>query len=539
MPLIDTYNEFERFKKINWDSENTPAHWWEGEPILTYLANAYIIVTSEIERFTIKTAHLVSDKITDRSLKESWGDLIREESAHAYVHTKISNDFKRHKYPIRFMIKYSNFFFRVASKLSIKSKMALVLAMEFYAHELALLAFRANFFPVGKLAIYDFLNWHIEEELTHSDLCFRVYKCLGNNYILRIAMLSLFTFFTFFTILLFMPLFFFIDAFQGRKMKFKNLCSTYKFLYKHKKFMWKGIKNYFSFFIPRFNPKNTQAKITLPYFDFLFAELERPESPTQKSFGKHVHWGYWQNPSLVKYTHDDYYEAAENLTKKFCAIGKINNNQFILDVGCGFGGTISQLNDQYKDMTLTGLNIDKRQLIRAKSLVAASSTNYINFVEGNACVLPFPANHFDKILAVECIFHFPSRKSFFKESFRVLKPGGMIILSDFIPNPLFLPYCWVVSWPLFKKINFFGSCNVNYTLRRYRQLANSYGLEMEIFDITRNVLPTYTYLGYLSNSLHTPQPYRSLIRPFLWTMRFLFRTSLLRYQILSFKKSSR
>jgi ubiquinone/menaquinone biosynthesis C-methylase UbiE len=280
----------------------------------------------------------------------------------------------------------------------------------------------------------------------------------------------------------------------------------------------------------------------LPYFDFLLAELERLGSPAIKSFGKHVHWGYWANPSNAQQTHDDFYVAAENLTKKICTIVQIGENQAVLDVGCGFGGTISLLNKQYSNMNLTGLNIDGRQLIRAKNQVTAGSTNRINFVEGDACKLPFPDNHFDKILAVECIFHFPDRKSFFQEVCRVLKPGGCMALSDFIPNPLLLPHCWIMSkplvmrWPLVNKFNFFGYCNLNYTLRRYRRLAVLHDLEMEVCDITKNVYPTYGYLSYLFKSMQLAESDRRMADAFVRGMQLLSKSALLKYQILSFKK---
>ena len=39
---------------------------------------------------------------------------------------------------------------------------------------------------------------------------------------------------------------------------------------------------------------------------------------------------------------------------------------------------------------------------------------------------------FDRVLAVECIFHFPSRLQFLKEACRVLRPGGLLALSVII-----------------------------------------------------------------------------------------------------------
>lgn len=258
MRSAENFTNTGKLKKINWTAENTPAHWLKNEPILTYLGNTYIIVTTEVERFTIKIGLPLKDKIKDEQLKLEWAQLIDEEIAHAYQHTCVTNDLKRHKYPIKFMTKYSKALFWVISKMGIKSKLAFILAMEFYAHELASSALENNLFPVDELAIYDFLRWHAEEEMTHSSLCFRVYKYFGGGYIRRVIILLFFTFFASFTTWFFIPQFFFVDIFQRRKVKFKNLGTAYRFMYGRKGAFWGRFKTYLSFFNPRFNPGSTR-----------------------------------------------------------------------------------------------------------------------------------------------------------------------------------------------------------------------------------------------------------------------------------------
>ena len=114
--------------------------------------------------------------------------------------------------------------------------------------------------------------------------------------------------------------------------------------------------------------------------------------------------------------------------------GKVADGQHLLDVGCGFGGTIQQINAGHSGMHLTGLNIDPRQLAAAEAQTKAANGNHIAWVEADACQLPFEDNSFDRVLAVECIFHFPSRERFLAEAARVLKPGGYLAVSDFVPT---------------------------------------------------------------------------------------------------------
>jgi cyclopropane fatty-acyl-phospholipid synthase-like methyltransferase len=86
-----------------------------------------------------------------------------------------------------------------------------------------------------------------------------------------------------------------------------------------------------------------------------------------QAFGRHVHWGYWENPKKADGSVSDFVAAAENLCQRVCDAASVKDGAKLLDVGCGFGGTIASLNERITNTVLVGLNIDERQLIRARS----------------------------------------------------------------------------------------------------------------------------------------------------------------------------
>lgn len=231
--------------------------------------------------------------------------------------------------------------------------------------------------------------------------------------------------------------------------------------------------------------------LKLPYFDMILSRLASGDAEFDETFARHTHFGWWDDPENAYTDQADSVTAMDRMCGHVTDLADIGPGQDVLDVGCGFGGTLASLDQRFTPLRMTGLNIDERQLQWARRRVSASPGNSLDFVQGDACEMDFPTASFDRVLAVECIFHFPSREKFFQHVGRVLRPGGNLTLTDFVQPEGMPPGHWDSDDSVW-------GTQTSVELQEYQRLAELAGLELVFLrDITANVRPTYHWFGRL------------------------------------------
>jgi len=107
----------------------------------------------------------------------------------------------------------------------------------------------------------------------------------------------------------------------------------------------------------------------------------------------------------------------------------IERSDTILDVGCGGGRTLSKLADKAQQGKVYGIDYSE------ESVAASERTNArwialgrVEVVHGSVSQLPFSDGMFDLVTAVETHFWWPNLPTDMGETFRVLKPGGKLII---------------------------------------------------------------------------------------------------------------
>lgn len=102
----------------------------------------------------------------------------------------------------------------------------------------------------------------------------------------------------------------------------------------------------------------------------------------------------------------------------------------VLDVGCNTGILLIPL--RKRQVEVFGVDISKRDVLRVKEKLKECALSADCVQVSDATKLPFSPNIFDVIILSDILEHVSNPKKAAQEAMRVVKPGGLVLVS--VPN---------------------------------------------------------------------------------------------------------
>ncbi len=203
-----------------------------------------------------------------------------------------------------------------------------------------------------------------------------------------------------------------------------------------------------------------------------------------------IHIGYWDNTTTT--LREALIKQNELMAKKV----EINQNDKILDAGCGVGGSSIFLAKTF-GCKVTGITLSKKQAISAvnfSKLHDVEELTQFHVMDFNNTA--FRDSSFDVVWALESSCYADDKEKFIKESYRLLKKGGRLIVADAFETKKKYSGIeravinnWINRWA----VNSLGA------LGSFKDQLASVGFgHISFQDITSNVLPSSRRLFHRS-----------------------------------------
>jgi tocopherol O-methyltransferase len=166
-------------------------------------------------------------------------------------------------------------------------------------------------------------------------------------------------------------------------------------------------------------------------------------------WGEHVHHGLWLARA------DTIETATARLVDLVAVEARIGAGDEVCDVGCGYGATARRL-AATRGARVTGLTLSRAQLEVARAAAAggapsarddgattarddgattAREDGATTFLLRDWLANDLPVAAFDAVIALESVSHMEDRPRAFAEAARVLRPGGRLVVLDWLAAP--------------------------------------------------------------------------------------------------------
>ena len=157
----------------------------------------------------------------------------------------------------------------------------------------------------------------------------------------------------------------------------------------------------------------------------------------EKIWGEHMHHGYYGPTGSQRKNRR---QAQVDLIDECLQWARVTQARDILDCGCGIGGSSLDLAQRF-GARVTGITLSPVQANRARERAAQAKLTgetppWARFEVADALNTPFPDQSFDFIWSMESGEHMPDKVGFLQECYRLLKPGGKLLMATWCHRPM-------------------------------------------------------------------------------------------------------
>ncbi|UCG27496.1 MAG: methyltransferase domain-containing protein [Bacteroidales bacterium] len=194
-----------------------------------------------------------------------------------------------------------------------------------------------------------------------------------------------------------------------------------------------------------------------------------------------IHYGIWEKGVR------NLGQALRHTSEVLAVHAGIKPSDFVLDAGCGVGGPAIYLASEYRCHVL-GITLSSKQAQAAGEYASRKNLGHLTkFEVADYKRTGYEPDRFDVIWALESTGTATDKQAFLNEAYRILKPGGRLVLADYFKTTD-LPS---EKQPLLKSWLSLWAIHDLETLNRFETLLVISGFtDVAVHDYTNEIIPT-------------------------------------------------
>jgi ubiquinone/menaquinone biosynthesis C-methylase UbiE len=126
---------------------------------------------------------------------------------------------------------------------------------------------------------------------------------------------------------------------------------------------------------------------------------------------------------------------------------QLRNGLRVLEVGAGTGAfTLRLMEAVGPDGTVDALELQRGMIAKLKRRVWKNTAATVRLYQADALALPFAASSFDRAVLIACLPMLPDKQRALRELRRVLRPEGLLAVSEELWEPEYVPLAVTRAW---------------------------------------------------------------------------------------------